>query len=425
MPDLSMRITDMEFSPTRKLLPLAEKAKKEGVEVFHLNIGQPDIPSPESFFRALESYKGVEGTGINSYVVSQGLESLRKAFVDYIRLTVENVSDLSAGNCMITMGCSEALERLAFTLFNRGDKVIVPEPYYTNYNSFFGIHDVEIVPYTTGIDDNFSLGDIAPTIKRMVEADDRIRGILITNPNNPTGCVYTERELIGLAKVAEEHDLWLISDEVYREFVYDMEKPRSVLSIESARNNTVVLESVSKRWSSCGCRVGAVFSYNKDLMQNFLKVLQSRLSGSRVDQTAVCAMIESDVRILRERLSGKRDELTEVEKARDEYDRKRRATYDVLKAHGIKCGYPKGALYVVADLGEKNGDPIDAEDFCRFMLEEFRVNKKTVMVTFAGPFYKTSVFGKSQIRIAFVLSPEKMKEAAEILCRGIEEYRKR
>jgi len=424
MADISLRVSELMSSPTRKFVPLAEKAKKEGAEVIHLNIGQPDIPTPKPYFETLKKFSGVNGNGVDEYVKSQGLEKLRKNFIDYLKLTVENTDDLTIDNCMITMGGTEGLDKIAFALFNPGDKIIIPEPFYTNYNSFFAIHNVEIVPYTTDIRENFSLGaDFVSRIRKMVESDKKIRGILITNPGNPTGGVYTKEELEGLAGIVKEHDLWLISEEIYREFVYDGEEPRSVLSMDSIKNNVVVTDSISKKWSACGARVGFVVSYNGKFMKNLLKLLQTRLSASRVNQEAASAMIESDINILEKRKKGKGSEKTYAEKARDEYEKRRKVAYDILKANGIVCGYPKGALYLIADLGEIEGLPIDAEDFCRFVLEEFRYKNKTVMVTFAGPFYKTPGLGKSQVRLAFVHNPEKTKEATDIFCRGVEAYK--
>lgn len=425
MPELSLRIQETGFSPMRKLLPYAEKAKKDGVKIFHLNIGQPDIPTPKPYFDALKKFAGKEGNNVDEYVKSQGLESLRKNFVEYTKLTVSGTEDMEIDNCMITMGGSEALEKLAFTLFNDGDKVIVPEPFYANYNTFFGSNGVDIVPYTTSVDDNFALGNVVLRIRKLIEDDKRIRGIVITNPGNPTGTVYNEKEMEGIAEIVKDNNLWLIADEVYREFVYDDEKPRSFLSMESIRQNTIVVDSVSKKWSACGARTGAVFSFNEAVMTNLLKCLQSRLSASRVNQEASAAMIGADVRVIKERKKTDIDTKTSVEKARDEYEKRRKAAYDIFKKNGIKCGYPKGALYLIADIGDKNGEPLDSEDFCRFMLEEFRHENKTVMVTFAKGFYKSEGLGRSQIRLAFVLNEKDTKEATEILCMGIDAYREK
>ncbi|NOX71676.1 MAG: aminotransferase class I/II-fold pyridoxal phosphate-dependent enzyme [Candidatus Micrarchaeota archaeon] len=422
MVEVSERVRNIGFSPMRKLLPFAEKAKSEGVQIFHLNIGQPDIPTPTPYFDALKRYDGADSNRVDEYVKSQGLDELRKAFVEYTKLTVEGIDDMTIDNCLITEGGSEALSNLSYVLFEPGDKIVVPEPFYANYNTFMGVNDVEIVPCTTDIRENFSLRNIVSEIKRIVSEDKKVKGILITNPGNPTGGVYTAEELDEIARIVKDNDLWLIADEVYREIVFDGENPRSVLSIKSIRENTIVVDSVSKKWSACGARVGAIFTYNESVLENFLKLLQSRLSASRVNQEASAAMIDADVSILKKRANG-HNEPTSVELARDEYSRRRKAAYEILKKHGILCGYPKGALYLIAEIGEKDGIPIDAEDFCRFMLEEFRVDGKTVMVTAAESFYKTPGKGKNQIRLAFVLNEEKTKEATEILCKGIEAYK--
>ncbi len=425
MPEVSERVKNLHQSPMRKLLPFADKAKSEGVHIYHLNIGQPDIKTPEPYFEALKSFDGAGGNMVDEYVVSQGLPELRKNFAKYTKLSVEGIDDLSEENCLITQGGSEALAFLAYTLFEPGDKIIIPEPYYANYNAFFGMNGVEITPVTTDINENFSLEGIVSKIRHLAETDDKIKGILITNPGNPTGAVYTEKELLEIAKIVKERNLWFISDEVYREIVFDGETPRSILSIKDIRDNAIVVDSVSKKWSACGARIGAVISFNKDVIFNLLKTLQTRLSASRVNQVAANAMIRADVEILEKRKEGISQEPTSVEMARDEYSRRRKASYDVLKGEGIVCGYPKGALYLLLSLGEAGGRKLSAEKFCRFLLEEFRDKNETVMVTPADDFYRTKEIGKNQVRLAFVLDEEKTKRATEIICKAIAAFKEK
>lgn len=418
MSQISTRSQSMGQSPMRELLPYAEAAKKEGVLIYHLNIGQPDIPTPASAFEALKNFNGVDGNMVDEYTKSQGLDELRESFATYLALT--GVPLVTAENILVTEGGSEGLQILSFVLFEHGDKVIAPEPFYANYSTFTKYLGVEVIPYTTKLDDNFSLQGIAEGIEKLVKENKGVKGILFSNPGNPTGAVYTQEELDALADLAEKYDLWLIADEVYREFVFDGEEPRSMLNNQKVRDRLVVVDSSSKRWSACGARVGFIITRNKDVYMGALKVCQSRLSAARVAQTYINAVITADVAALQE---GKQ---TTVDTAKTEYNARKKVAYNVFHAAGIACGYPKGALYMIVELGQDaKSNPYDAKDFARFMLRDFRVDGKTAMITFAAPFYHNQNLGKSQFRLAFVLDAKKTKDAAGILVDGMKEYKNR
>ena len=342
MPTISNRGMQMPASPIRKLVPYAEAAKKKGIKVYHLNIGQPDIKTPEV---ALDALRNLKETVIE-YSHSAGNESYRRSLAEYYKSVG---IDVDFSNILITTGGSEAILFAFFSTLNPGDEVIIPEPFYTNYNAFAVQAGVKIVPVTTKIEDGFAL----PPIEKFEELiTEKTKGIVICNPNNPTGALYSEKELNQLAEIVKNHDLYLYSDEVYREFVYDGKKHLSVLNLEGLENNAILLDSVSKRYSACGFRIGAIVTRNKDILETALKFGQARLSPPSFGQIAAEAALDTPQEYF--------DEVY------DEYIRRRNFLVEELnKIDGVYCPTPGGAFYAVVKL------PIDDSDkFAQWLLEE-------------------------------------------------------
>jgi len=385
----------MPESPIRKLVPFAEDAKKRGVKVFHLNIGQPDIETPKS---ALDAVKQND-IKVLSYARSEGSEEYRKKLSAYYR---KNNIDVDENDIIITTGGSEALLFTLGSITDFGDEIIIPEPFYANYNGFSVANGINVVPIVSSIDDDFAL----PPIEKFEELiTDKTRAILICNPGNPTGYLYSQEEINKLKALALKYDLFLVADEVYREFVYDGVEHHSVMSLEGLDEHAIIIDSVSKRYSMCGARIGCIVSKNKALIQTALKYAQARLSSPTYALLASEAALETPQSYF--------DEVIE------EYDERRKVLISELgKIKNVKVSKPKGAFYCIAELPVK-----DADKFAQWMLEHFSDNNETVMVAPASGFYSTEGSGKNQIRIAYVLNKESLIRSVELIKRALEQYK--
>lgn len=394
MPKISAKGLHMPESPIRKLVPFAENAKKKGTQVIHLNIGQPDISTPEIVLKAIRNFK----PNIIAYSHSAGNQSYREGLACYY----QNVGiDVDHTQIIVTTGGSEAISIVLNTIMDKGDEVIIPEPFYANYNGFSTAADIIVKPITSLIDNGFALPSISEFEKLITP---NTKAILICNPGNPTGYLYTKDELNALKKIVLKHDLFLIADEVYREFTYDGKKHTSVLEIDELNQNTILIDSVSKRYSMCGARVGCIVTKNKEVLETALKFAQARLSPPCLGQVAGEAALNTPENYFTEVIN--------------EYVNRRDLLIEGLnKIDGIICPKPSGAFYCIAQL------PIDdADKFAKWLLEEFSWNNKTVMVAPAQGFYSTSEIGKQQIRIAYVLNQEELKNAITIIEEGIKIY---
>ncbi len=397
MPKISNKGHQMPESPIRKLVPYSEIAKKKGHKVYHLNIGQPDIKTPEV---AMNSIKNLD-IKVLEYSHSAGFESYRKklaAFYTTHGLPV-NTEDI-----IITTGGSEALMFALGSTLDQGDEIIIPEPFYANYNGFSVASGVNVVPVISSIDTGFALPPIADFEKLITS---KTKAILICNPGNPTGYLYSKEEMQQLAELVKKYDLFLIADEVYREFTYDGDVHYSVLNIPGIEDNAIMIDSVSKRYSMCGARIGCVVSKNKEFMATAMKFAQARLSPPTFAQIASEAALDTPVSYFDEVIS--------------EYkDRRDTLITELNKIDGVKVATPKGAFYCIAEL------PIDnADDFAQWMLESFDYNKETVMVAPAAGFYSTPGVGLNQVRIAYVLKKEDLIKSVFILNQAIKAYNAR
>lgn len=384
----------MPASPIRKLVPYAEAAKKRGTQVLHLNIGQPDIHTPQV---ALDAIKGFRPEVVE-YSHSAGTESYRRGLADYYQANGINVTH---EQIIVTTGGSEALLFGLMACFDPGDELIVPEPFYANYNSFAVQAGVKVAPVRSGIDTGFAL----PSIDAFRAAiTPRTRGILLCNPGNPTGYLYTRAELDALSALVKEHGLYLFSDEVYREFCYDGARHESAMTLPGMDEHVVLIDSVSKRYSMCGARVGAFITRNADLLATVLKFAQARLSPPTFGQVASEAALRTPKSYFDEVIA--------------EYTRRRDILVDGINAiPGAVCPRPKGAFYCVAEL------PIDDSDaFCQWLLESFEHKGATVMMAPATGFYSAPAPGRKQVRLAYVLEPEKLRLAVECLTVALQRY---
>lgn len=398
VPDISKRLAHVPPSPIRKLVPFATQAKKEGVIVYHLNIGDPDIPTPDVMLSVLTNWK----ENPIRYGQSQGepvfLEAL-KTYYHRLGYTFLDVFDIQ-----VTSGGSEAISMAMFAVAEGGEEILTFEPLYANYNGYAAINEVKLVAIPTSIDTGFHVPD-----ERKIETfiTPKTRAILICNPNNPTGTVYTKEEIDMLVRLAKKHGLFLLSDEVYREYTYDGRKHVSLLSyMQELPEQIIVLDSMSKRYSLCGIRLGALVSRNKDVMAGVLRIAQGRLSAGLVDQMVAAKLTDVPKRYL----SG----------VHDEYDTRRNVLYEGLKnIPGVVIPKPEGAFYTIVGL------PIDdAEQFCQWLLTNFRDNNETVMLAPAAGFYATPGKGKNEVRIAYVLNAKKLARSIEILGKALEQYAK-
>ncbi len=394
--NFSDRIVEMPASPIRRLMPYAQKAKDRGVEVLHVNIGQPDIKSPASLAEAM-SYCN---TDYIPYGPSAGLMEYREALARYYQGATG--ADIKPEHILVTTAGSEALLFSFLALCNPGDEIIVPEPFYANVAGFACQVGVKIVALPTYFDDNFALPNLAAVEKVISE---KTRAIYICNPGNPTGAVYDRESLIAIAELAKKHDFFLIGDEVYREFVYNGVEHYSLLSLPGVEDRVIVADSVSKRYSLCGARIGCIVSRNIELLALILKLGQARLCPPTNEQKMLSYMVDHT-------------SPEYFEEVLAEYARRRATVMEELDGiPGVRYSKPDGAFYMIAELPIAN-----AEDFVIFLLEEVEKDGKTVMFAPASGFYKTEGSGLNQIRIAFVLEPEKLREAIAIMRVGLEKY---
>ncbi len=394
MPHISEKAQIVPASPIRKLVPFAEAAKKSGKTVFHLNIGQPDIQTPDAALDAIHNFN----EKVLEYSHSAGIESYRvKLSASYKAQGIP----VETEDILITTGGSEALIFAFLCTCNPGDEVIIPEPFYANYNSFAVTAGVKVVPVTSNIEYGFAL----PAMEEIeAKITPRTKGIVICNPGNPTGYLYSKAELEALAAIVKKHDLFLYADEVYREFCYDGAQPHSVLNLPGLEEHVLMIDSVSKRYSMCGARIGALISKNKEVMAAALKFGQARLSPPTIDQVAAEAALSTPQSYF--------DEVV------DEYVARRNIMVDGLNAiPGVFCPKPKGAFYCVARF------PVDdAEKFCQWLLESFSFEGQTVMMAPANGFYSTPGAGKNEARIAYVLNQDALRKAVDCLRVALEEY---
>ena len=385
----------MPESPIRKLVPYSEKAKKRGIKVYHLNIGQPDIKTPEV---ALNAVKNVD-IKVLEYSHSAGFESYRIKLSTYYK---NHGLPIDVADIIITTGGSEALLFALGSTMDSGDQIIIPEPFYANYNGFSIASGVTVVPVISTIDDGFALPPIAAFEKLITS---KTKAILICNPGNPTGYLYSESEILQLAEIAKKHDLFLIADEVYREFVYDKnEKHFSVMNIPGLEEHAIMIDSVSKRYSMCGARIGCIVSKNKEVMSTAMKFAQARLSPPTFAQIASEAALDTPQSYF--------DEVIEEYK-----DRRDVLIEELNKIEGVKVATPKGAFYCIAKLPVKNAD-----DFAQWLLESFDYNGETVMVAPAAGFYSTPNVGLDEVRIAYVLKREDLIKSVQILKEALKVY---
>ena len=394
MPQISVRGLEMPESPIRKLAPLAADAKKRGIKVYHLNIGQPDLPTPDV---ALNAIRNVDRS-ILEYSPSQGFLSYRTKLVDYYKKYNINVTP---DDIIITCGGSEAVLFAFMSCLNPGDEIIVPEPAYANYMAFAISAGAKIRTIATTIEEGFSL----PKVEKFEELiNDKTRAILICNPNNPTGYLYTRREMNQIRDLVKKYDLYLFSDEVYREYIYTGSPYISACHLEGIQQNVVLIDSVSKRYSECGIRIGALITKNEEVRQAVMKLCQARLSPPLIGQIAAEASLEAP------------DEY--YLNVYDEYVERRKCLIDGLnRIPGVYSPIPMGAFYTVAKLTVD-----DSEKFCRWCLEEFNYEGETVMMAPASGFYTTPGVGINQVRIAYVLKKEDLNRALFILRKALEAY---
>ena len=394
MPKISKKGIKMPESPIRKLVPFAEDAKKRGTTVFHLNIGQPDVKTPQI---ALDAVKNNELETL-AYARSEGSESYREKLASYYKK--HNVL-VSSNDIVITTGGSEALLFTIGSIADPGDEIIIPEPFYANYNGFSTASGVKIVPVISKIEDNFALPKIEDFEKLITN---KTKAILICNPGNPTGYLYSKEEIEKLKKIVLKYDLFLIADEVYREFTYDDLKHTSVMSLDGLEQHSIIIDSVSKRYSMCGARIGCIVSKNKAFINTSIKFAQARLSPPTYALIASEAALDTPQ--------------SYFDLVKEEYiERRNTLIRELQKIKGVKVANPKGAFYCVAELPVK-----DSDHFAQWILEKYNYNNETVMIAPASGFYSTKGEGKNQVRIAYVLNKNNLIKAVHILAKALEKY---
>lgn len=386
----------MPASPVRKLVPYAIAAKQKGIKVYHLNIGQPDIETPET---ALEAVKN-NHLKIFEYSLSEGGFEYRTALRDYYHSL--GFTDLTLDHFIVTNGGSEALNFAISTLCDDGDEIIIPEPYYANYNGFAGTFNINVVAVPSTIDTGFALPPIEEFEKKITE---NTRAILICNPGNPSGYLYTREELLQLAEIALKYDIAIISDEVYREYVYDGKQQISMLDFPEAAENVIVVDSESKRYSMCGARIGCMITRSQKIRNAAILFAQARLSPVLLGQIAATAAHYNDREYIRN--------------VREEYTKRRNLLVDLLnEIPGVICPKPKGAFYCVAEL------PVDDTDtFAQWLLEHYSYENETVMVAPMSGFYSNPELGKKQVRVAYVLKQEDLRRSVELLNDALQKYK--
>ncbi len=394
MPKVSLKGQQMPESPIRKLVPYAEIAKKKGHKVYHLNIGQPDIKTPEV---ALNAVKNAD-ISVLEYSHSAGFESYRNKLSKYYR---DHGLPIDTADIIITTGGSEALLFAMGSTMDTDDEIIIPEPFYANYNGFSTASGVKVVPVISTIETGFALPPISDFEKLITP---KTKAILICNPGNPTGYLYSKEEIMQLAELVKKHDLFLIADEVYREFTYDGDKHYSVMNIEGLEEHAIMIDSVSKRYSMCGARIGCIVSKNKAVMTTAMKFAQARLSPPTFAQIASEAALETPQ-------SYFDDVITEYK------DRRDTLIAELNKIDGVTVASPKGAFYCIVKLPIKNAD-----DFAQWLLESYDLNGETVMVAPAAGFYSTPNVGLDEVRIAYVLKKEDLIQSVRILKEALHTY---
>ncbi|MEX0987807.1 MAG: pyridoxal phosphate-dependent aminotransferase [Bacteroidales bacterium] len=394
MPTISDKGRAMPSSPIRKLVPYAEEAKSKGRKVYHLNIGQPDIKSPVEALSAIRNLK----EEVIEYSHSAGMESYRRKLAEHYRKI--NI-DVDHTEIMITTGGSEAISFALMSTVNPGEEVICPEPFYANYNGFSTAAGVKVVPITSCIENNFALPPMEEFEKMITP---KTRGIIICNPNNPTGYLYSEEEIRQLGEIVKRHDLYLYSDEVYREFCYDGKEHFSAMYLEGLEEHVIMMDSVSKRYSMCGARIGALVTKNRAVLDTALKFAQARLSPPSFGQIAGEAALDTPASYFRE--------------VYDEYIERRDYMVEALnKIPGVICPSPGGAFYTVVHL------PVDDTDkFAQWILSDFEHENQTVMMAPASGFYSTPGLGKQEVRIAYVLKKADLEKAMEVLEEALKTY---
>ncbi|HHU16774.1 MAG: pyridoxal phosphate-dependent aminotransferase [Anaerovoracaceae bacterium] len=396
MKPLSKKISNMEASSVRILTKYAVEAEAKGKKIYKLNIGQPDLCIPDEYYEYIHAFheQTVE------YMPSQGIPELLKAVASYYQKSGINIDEK---NIYITTGGTEAFMFTLFAIIEPGDEIIIFEPYYSNYNTFFAITGAKPVGVTTYVENGFHVTDRALIEQKITE---KTKAIVVTNPGNPTGTVLWEEEIRMIADVAKEHDLYIIADEVYREMVFDNAKITSFGFLEDVHDRLVLIDSVSKRFNACGARIGAAITKNDEILSLISKLCQGRLAVSTIEQHAAVGLYSTGLRV--------------IHQIRDEFKKRRDVVYECLrKIPGVFCAKPEGAFYLICKLPVKN-----AEEFLIWMLKNFDDNGETVMAAPGEGFYATEGLGKDEIRIAYVLEPDKLKRAIEILGKGLEAYNK-
>ena len=384
----------MPSSPIRKLVPFAEQAKSEGAHVYHLNIGQPDIKTPEIALAAVKN----NNISILAYSRSEGSDQYRSKLADYYKA---NQIEVEANDIIVTTGGSEALQFILGSIMDQEDEIIIPEPFYANYNGFSTAQGINVIPVVSKIENNFSLPPISE-FEKLITA--KTKAVLICNPGNPTGYLYSKEEINQLEQLVIKYDLFLISDEVYREFCYDGYTHNSIMSKQSLSDHAIMIDSVSKRYSMCGARIGCLVTKNKSVYNTALKFAQARLSPPTYAQIASeAALCTPD---------------SYFQKVINEYSNRRNILIEELqKIDGVKVATPRGAFYCIVELPITNAD-----DFAQWLLEKFRVNNETIMIAPAAGFYATEGLGKNQVRIAYVLKKAELISSVNILKEGLKVY---
>jgi len=392
---LSKRASVMPASPIRKLYPYAVEAKKRGITVYHLNIGQPDIPTPPQIFDAIKNYD----EKVLPYGPSDGLPELRETIARYFNRF--NVT-VSPDEVFITTGGSEAILFASMAIADFGDEIILPEPFYTNYNGFAIVSGIKLVPVSTHVENGFHLPDKSEFEKKI---NSRTKAILLCSPNNPTGTIYTDEELEMVIDLVKKYNLFLLVDEVYREFVFNGGEPKTVLRYSDISDRLIVLDSISKRFSACGARIGFIVTKNKHVLEAVLKFGQARLCPPTIEQLGAIAGFKYMDEFMEDMIR--------------EYEKRRDIVFEELeKIEGVFARKPEGAFYTIVKLPVKN-----AEDFAKWMLKDFNLDGKTTMVAPAEAFYLTPGRGRNEVRIAYVLEEDKLREAIRILGEGLKKYR--
>lgn len=391
---ISNRVQKIQFSAIRKLTPYAQEAKKNGKKVYHLNIGAPDVEVPQAFFDAIGDFQGK----VLKYPSAPGIDELRESWSDYYKKRNLN---FEPENIFITSGASEALLLVLMTIADEGDEIITTNPFYSNYKTYMDQLNLKINAFNTSPDNGFALPS-TEEIEKVIS--DKSVAFLISNPTNPTGAVYSREELERLKELAIKHDMYIITDEVYREFIYDGLKYLSFAELEGIDDRLILLDSISKRFGACGARIGAISAKNKDILTSINKLATGRLAVPTLEQIGAAALFNSDE--------------SYFEEVNKEYEKRRNTIYEELKKiDGVSVYKPKGAFYIMPTL------PVDdAEDFAKWLLTDFDVDGETLMMAPADGFFYNSNEGKNKVRLAFVLNVNDIKKAMNILKEGLRKY---